>query len=156
MSIQSSLNQIASLGAVGFTQSAAYKQKTEEKIAKQQEIRDESRKTAELTSAYEKAEKAGTAYQELQLKNQGIARQEGRPAEPIPESVKKDLYAKDIQASRELYQLDPTIENTFNYLEATRRYEALFKVEQKKQNKMEQSKVIQDNINRWGEINGKK
>lgn len=156
MSIQSSINQIASLGAVGFTQSAAYKQKTEDKIAKQQEIRDEARKTAELTSAYEKAEKAGTAYQDLQLKNQEIARKEGRPAEPIPESVKKDLYAKDIQASRELYQLDPTIENTFNYLEATRRYEALFNTEQKRQNKMEQSKIIQDNINRWGEINGKK
>ena len=156
MSIQSSLNQIASLGAVGFTQSAAYKQKTEEKIAKQQEIRNEAQKTAELTSAYEKADKAGTAYQELQLKNQELAKKSGRPVEPIPESVKKDLYAEDIKASRELYQLDPTIENTFNYLEATRRYEALFKVEQKKQNKMEQSKAIRDNINRWGEINGKK
>lgn len=149
MSIQGVLNQATSVGAALYSQSATYKQKTEEKIAEQQ-------KTQQLEQAYNRAEKAGTAYADMQLALKEEAEKTGVKPEPIPESAKRALYSEDVQASADLYRLDPTGENAYNYSEAVKRYESLFKTEQKRQNKMEQSKIIQDNINRWGEINGKK
>lgn len=152
MSIQSSLNQVAGLGVVGFTQSATYKAKTEEKLREKQVARLD-----EEASITERALHESTGTEENPKYDPKVEQDEARR-----------LYS----IRQELYRSDPTQERFKAYTSAgerllranespkftvaNRRNEALFNTEQKRQNKIEQSKIIQDNINRWGEINGKK
>lgn len=152
MSIQSSLNQVAGLGAVGFTQSATYKAKTEEKLKEKQ--------VAQLDKEASIVERA---------------LQESTGTETSPQhdpKVEQDEARRLYSIRQELFRSDPTQERFKAYTGASerllhvnespkftvanRRYEAMFNTEQKRQNKMEQNKIIQDNINKWGEINGKK
>lgn len=152
MSIQSSLNQVAGLGVVGFTQSATYKAKTEEKLREKQVARLD--------------EEAGIAERALY---ESTGTEQNPKYDP---KVEQDEARRLYSIRQELYRSDPTQERFKAYTSAgerllranespkftvaNRRNEALFNTEQKRQNKMEQSKTIQDNINRWGEINGKK
>lgn len=152
MSIQGVLNQAASVGAALYSQSASYKAKTEEKLReKQVEWLDKE---------------AGIAERALY---ESMGTEENPKHDP---KVEQDEARRLYSIRQELFRSDPTQERFKAYTSAgerllranespkftvaNRRNEALFNTEQKRQNKMEQSKIIQDNINRWGEINGKK
>lgn len=152
MSIQSSLNQVAGLGAVGFTQSATYKAKTEEKLREKQVAQlDEAASVTELALHESTGTEENPAYdtkiEQDEAQKLYSIRQELFRSDPTPKRFRDYMRASE----RLFWANEPP-----NFTVANKRNEALFNTEQKKQNKMEQSKIIQDNINRWGEINGKK
>lgn len=132
MSIQSSINQAASIGAALYTQTPGYAAKKEEKL-KQTQIKGLESKLAEYD-------------EELKAVN---------PAKGEDQSVKESLEAGKTSLQKQLLKLDPSASRLRMYYEeqAVRRAEANDQAQGKQANRQEQK--ISTNVNRWGEINGK-
>lgn len=157
MSIQGAINQGIGLTAALRTQTPGYKAKQAEKIAEVE---------------YEKADKA--------LKT--ITKE---PSHSTPPEILKDTLTRRTDAARKAFNENPTAENlqratgaqnVSNFSDKMERMyspetlmnnPALLKIvqarmralqesEMKRDNKVEQQAQIKNNIDNWGEINGKK
>ena len=134
MSIQSTINQAAGIGAALYTQTPGYAIKKEEKL-KQTQIKGLESKLA--------------GYDE-QLKAVN-------PAKGEDQSVKESLEAGKTSLQKQLLKLDPSASRLRMYYDeqAIRRQEANDRAEGKKANRQDQKQTMLIDANKWGEINGK-
>lgn len=150
--IQNTINQAMAIGAVAVSQTPLYKAKTEEKLREKQVERLDKEAGIAERALYE-----STGTEQNPHYNPKVEQDEARRLY----SIRQELFRSDptqerfkayTSAGERLFRANESPKFTV----ANRRNEALFNTEQKRQNKIEQSKIIQDNINRWGEMNGKK
>ena len=134
MSIQSTINQAASIGAALYTQTPGYAAKKEEKL-KQTQIEGLESKVA----GYDERLKAVN------------------PNHSEADSVTQSLEAGKASLEKQLLRLDPSVERLSRYYEAEaiRRQEANDRAQGKQANRQAQKQTILTDVNKWGETNGK-
>lgn len=150
--IQNTINQAMAIGAVAASQTPLYKAKTEEKLREKQVERLDKEAGIAERALYESTGTEQNPHHDPKIEQEEAKRLYSIRQELFRSDPTQERFKAYTSASDRLFRMNEPPKFTI----AQRRSEALFNTEQKRQNKIEQSKIIQDNINRWGEINGKK